>query len=236
MMRGFPEAKGPRYFIVSNSVARYHLRHMIKALLLIVDPTATWESIVAVRRKWGLILVGYVLPLLLLTSAVEGYGLTRWGKPRGEISYTRVYPVPETIVFESAQLVLSLLVVFFAARLIKALGETFHGRHTFGETFTVAAYGLGPLFLLRMPNALPWVPVWLTWLVGISLSSAVLYTGLPRVLRPDPPHALGLYLMSVLFLAMITGVACFLTSWYLQGKFGRLDALVSHFLHGPASP
>ncbi len=209
---------------------------MIKALLLIVDPVATWESIVAARRKWGLILAGYVLPLLLLTSGAEGYGLTRWGKPRGEISYLKVYSVPEMIVFESAQLLLSLFVVFFAARLIKALGETFHGRHTFGETFTVAAYGLGPLFLLRVPNALPWVPVWLTWLVGISLSSAVLYTWLPRVMRPDPPHALGLYLMSILFLGMVTGLACFFTSWYLQGKFARLDALVSHFLHAPASP
>jgi hypothetical protein len=204
---------------------------MIKALLLIVDPVATWEGIVAAQRKWGLVLVSYLLPLLLLTSAAEGYGLTRWGKPRGEFSHVTVFSVPETIVFEAGQLILSLFIVFLGAKLIKSLGETFHGRHSFSQTFTVAAYGLGPLFLLRLPNAFSWMPLWLTWAVGISLSAGILYRGLPRVMRPDPPHALGLYLMSVLLLTIITGLACFLTTWYLQGKFTRLDAIVSRFIH-----
>jgi hypothetical protein len=67
---------------------------------------------------------------------------------------------------------------------------------------------------------------WLTWGIGIALSSATLYHGLPRVMKPDPPHAFGLYLMSFLFLAIITGLACFLTAWYLQGKFASLDSIL----------
>jgi len=209
---------------------------MIKALLLIFDPVRTWEGIVADQRRWLSILAGHVLPLLLLVSAAEGYGLVRWGKPRGDISHLYPMSLAQAVVFEAAELVLSLFIVFLAARIIKSLGETFHGRHSLAETFTVAAYGLSPLFLLRLPNAFPWVSPWLTWAIGITLSASILYRGLPRVMRPDPPHALGLYLMSVVLLVMITGLACFLTTWYLQGKFARLDALISHVIPPPAAP
>ena len=45
---------------------------MIKALLLIFEPIATWEGIFRARRSLLFILVIYLLPLLLLTSAAEG--------------------------------------------------------------------------------------------------------------------------------------------------------------------
>jgi hypothetical protein len=38
--------------------------------------------------------------------------------------------------------------------------------------------------------------------------------------------------MSTFLLGMITGLARFVTAWYLRGKFGRLEALVSQFI-GP---
>ena len=45
---------------------------MLKALLLIFEPTATWEDIFRARRGVVFILVGYLLPMLLLTSVMEG--------------------------------------------------------------------------------------------------------------------------------------------------------------------
>jgi uncharacterized membrane protein YecN with MAPEG domain len=141
-----------------------------------------------------------------------------------------VLSLSEAIAFETAQLMMSLGIVFLGARLIKALGETFHERHSFGQAFTVAAYGLSPVFLLRLLDAFPFISPWLTWGIGIALSAAVLYQGLPRVMQPDPSHAFGLYVTSVVILFMITGLACFLTTWYLQGRFVKLDAIVSHFI------
>jgi len=55
----------------------------------------------------------------------------------------------------------------------------------------------------------------------------VLYQGVPRMMEPDPPHAFGLYLMSSLLLLFITGLARFVTAWYLQGKFLTVDAFVT---------
>ena len=203
---------------------------MLKALLLIFEPTATWEDIFRARRGVVFILVGYLLPMLLLTSVMEGYGLIRWGKQRGEtqeVSKTKSFSRGETVIFETTQIVLSLLVVFVSANLVKAMGETFHGRHTYSQAFSAIAYGLSPFFLLRLLDAFPFVSPWVTWAIGITLSIKVLYHGVPRMMEPDPPHAFGLFLMSSLLVALITGMVRFVTWWYLTGRLSKLDALVS---------
>src|SRR5439155_128077 len=126
----------------------------------------------------------------------------------------------EAAVFESAQFLLSLGIVFIGARLMKSIGETFHGRHTFTQAFTTIAYSLGPLFVLRLLDSFVGMPPWVSWSIGIMLSIAVLYHGVPRIMQPDPPHAFGLFFMNALLLLLITGLVRLLTSWYLLGKFG----------------
>jgi uncharacterized membrane protein YecN with MAPEG domain len=204
---------------------------MIKALLLIFEPIATWDRILLARRNLGFILVAYLLPMVLLCSAAEGYGLAHWGKWQsgapGVVPRLKHFSPAEAFLIESAQFLLSLLVVFLGARLVKALGETFHGRHTYTQSFTVVAYGLSPLFLCRLLDAFAGVQPWVTWAIGIVLCVAALYQGVPRLMEPDPPHAFGLYLMSVILLVFISGLVRFVTAWYLQGRFTKLEALVA---------
>ena len=200
---------------------------MIKALLLIFDPMGTWGRIVLARRSLGFVLAVYLLPLLLLGSAAEGYGLVHWGKWQGEIGRIKNFPVREVVVVEAGQLVLSLLVVFVGANMIKSIGETFHGRHTYAQAFTTVAYGLSPLFLLHLLDVFPGLSPWLSWSIGIILSIAVLYHGVPRVMEPDPPHAFGLFFMSALLLALVSGLARLVTAAFLQGKFAKLQVIVS---------
>ena len=200
---------------------------MIKALLLIFDPAGTWEGIFRARRSLVFVLVVYLFPLLLLASAAEGYGLVHWGKSQGEITRIKQFPIREAIVIETAQFLLALVVIFVGANMIKSIGETFHGRHTYNQTFTTVAYGLSPLFLLRLLDAFPGISPWLTWAVGIILSMAVLYHGVPRMMEPDPPHAFGLFLMSALLLALVTGLVRLVTASYMQGKFAKLQVIIS---------
>jgi hypothetical protein len=176
------------------------------------------------------ILLVHLLPLLLITSACEGYGLIRWGKQRGEVQeVSRLKPFTrgEAVIFETGQLVLSLVVVFVGASMLKSIGETFHGRHTYTQAFSAMAYGLSPLFLLRLLDTFPSVPLWVPWAIGILLSSGALYHGVPRMLEPDPPHAFGLFLMSSLLMVVVTGLVRFVTWWYLEGKLTKLQALVN---------
>jgi len=200
---------------------------MIKALLLIFDPVATWEGIVRARRSLAFILILFLLPLILLTSAAEGYGLVRWGKRQGEVSRLKTFSLGEAVIVEAAQVLVSLVVVFFGAKVLKSLGETFHGRHTYTQAFTAVAYSLSPLFLLRLLDAFAWINPWVSWAIGILLSIAVLYQGVPRTMLPDPSHAFGLYLMSAVLLALVSGLMRFVTASYFQGKFPAVQSLVA---------
>jgi hypothetical protein len=200
---------------------------MIKALLLIFDPMATWEGILRDRRSIVTILLLYLVPLLLITSACEGYGLVHWGKWQKEYNHVMKLPVSEAIVVEAAQVALSLFIVFVGANLLKSIGETFHGRHTYTQAFTTVAYSLSPLFLLRLLDVFSGISYWVPWSIGIILSVAVMYHGVPRMMEPDPSHAFGLYLMSALLLVLVTGLVRYVTGSYLQGEFPVLQDLVS---------
>jgi len=199
---------------------------MIKALLLMFEPIATWDRIKRVHRGLIFVLLLYLLPLLALVCAGEGYSLHHWGKLR-EVGPRKFYAIGETGVFEAAQLLLYLAVVFIGAKMIKSIGETFHGHHTFTQAFVTVAYGLSPLFLLHLVNAIKDISPWVSWGIGIFLSMMVLYQGVPRMMEPDPSHAFGLYLMGSLLLFLTTGLTRFVTAWYLQGKFVGLESAAS---------
>ncbi|HLP76287.1 MAG TPA: Yip1 family protein [Candidatus Paceibacterota bacterium] len=200
---------------------------MIKALFLIFIPVPTWEQIAAFQRKTSTVLLTYLLPMLLISTVAECYGLVHWGKPRGDVNRVSTFTVSEAVVYGAGRILLSIAIVVIMAKMIKALGETFHGRHSFHQVFMLASYGLSPLFLLRVLNIFPAVSIWATWAVGAILCAVILYHGLPVVMRPDPSHAFGLYLMTVLLLFFVTGLTCFLTFWYVRGHFAKLDDLVS---------
>src|SRR5438270_366190 len=203
---------------------------MIKALLLIFDPAATWERIFRARRSLAFMLCLYLCPILLLASIAEVYGLVHAGKLRGFGNLPHRFTTGEAVIFEAAEFLVLVGLVFLGAILVKSIGETFHGRHNITQAFATVAYGLAPVFLLRFFDPLStdavWVP-WVTWSIGIILSIGVLYHGMPRMMEPDPSHAFGLFLMSSLLLLLITGLARFVTIWYLQGEFTTLEASVS---------
>ena len=200
---------------------------MIKALLLIFEPMQTWERIFRAQRSLGFILITFLLPMIVITSVAEGYGLIYKGRWQEDLDYLRVFPRAEAVVFEVLQGLLTIAEVFIAAKILKSLGETFHGRHTLTQAFTTVAYGLSPLFLLRLLDAFPSVNHWVSWSVGVVLCVMVLYQGVPRIMMPDPPHAFGLYLMNALLVVLITGLARFVTSWCLVGHFKPVEHVIT---------
>jgi hypothetical protein len=165
---------------------------------------------------------------------VEGWGLVSLGKWQSGVELLRRFTVGEAAIYETVQFLFTLVVVFVCAYLLKVVGETFRGRFTYTQTFTVVAYGLCPVFLLRLLDAFPRLSPWITWGIGITLSIWVLYHGLPRVMLPDPAHALGLYYVGSFLLFLTTGLERLLTALYLQGRidFARsyLAIEISHLL------
>lgn len=200
---------------------------MIESVLLIFDASGTWERIARAQRGIATVLLRFLVPLLVLTCAIEGYGLMHWGKRQGPMSRPHTYSLGEVVVFETGQMLTSLVLVFLGAAVLKSMGATFHARNTYQQAFTVVAYGLSPFFLLRLLDAFTPISPWLSWAIGILLALAALYHGVPQVMQPDPPQAFGLYLMTAVLLFSITGLMGFVAAWYLQGKFSKLDALIS---------
>lgn len=202
---------------------------MIKALLLIIRPVQTWNGIAAANRSLAYVLLLHLIPLILLTSAIEGYGLMKWGKThRGEMNFVKKYELKEVVVIETVQSLGFLGLALLAAYATKTYAATFHQRTNFRDAFTAIAYGLSPLLTLRLGDLsatlIPWVP----WAVGMVLTVAVLYLGLPCLLKPDPPHAFGLYVMSSFTLVVIFGMWRLMTWQFFLGRFPGLEKMIAN--------
>jgi hypothetical protein len=205
---------------------------MIKTVLLIFNPANAWDRIIEARRGLLSILVLYLIPFLILTSLGEAYGLVHWGKLQGEARLPRTFPVDQVLRFEGIYIGILLVIVFVSAQLVKAMGETFHGRNTYLQTFTLVAYGLGPVFLFRLLDAFTPISPWATWGVGMLFTVMILYHGVPKVMLPDPPHAFGLFLVTSFILFLVTGLSRLVTAFYLEGRLGSAPSF-SHLALSP---
>lgn len=179
---------------------------MIKALLLILAPSWTWERIARSRRSIGFVTFLYLAPTIALSLFAELAGhnyLFPWFAEQGAKAIPRNLALADGAIQFGA----GLFAAFLVARLIKLLSETFHNRNTYTQCFAVTAYALGPFYLLHIFAAIPVLNAWIPFVVGVFFSFSTLYYAIPNVLKPDPPHAFGLFLMSGIFLTLV----CLLT-------------------------
>src|SRR5258706_13447104 len=185
---------------------------MLTALLIIFDGSATWEKVGAIRKQrvWR-VFFGYRAPLLLLTIAVESYSLLKFGMREGEFVTRVVKPSQDLVIrYEAIKTGLDLFIIFVGAWMLQKMGAGFHRKHSYGESFAALGYSLGPFFLARLLSAIPSINSWIPYTVGILLAVSALYKGIPRIMKPDPSNALGLYIMTSLGLIVVTGLAHFL--------------------------
>jgi hypothetical protein len=208
-------------------VGGYLCRHMIKAVLLLLEPVRTWEQIALAERNVRSVLLTHVLPLLLLTSVAEAAGMMQWADWRGDVMKIKTLTLPQAVGFQIVQLVVNLTLLFLGAKMLKNLGETFHGRHSYLQAFTAVAYGLGPFWTLRFLDAFPSVSPWVTYALGMILTIVVLYHGIPRTMMPDPPQAFGLYIVGSLLLVLTAGLGRFLVVWLQQGRFTGFEDVLT---------
>jgi hypothetical protein len=194
---------------------------MIKALLLIVAPAWTWEHIARARRSIGFITFLYLAPTIALSLFAELAGhnyLVHWFAAGG----AKTIPKDTALRSGEVQFGAGIVVAFVVARLIKLFSETFHNRNTYSQCFTVTAYALGPFYLIHVFAAIPVLSPWVPFLVGVSFSFVTLYHAIPLVLKPDPPHAFGLFLMSGILLSLLCLLARMAVLLILSGKVNSL--------------
>jgi hypothetical protein len=179
---------------------------MIKALLLILAPAGTWERIARSRRSIPFIFFIYLVPTMVLSLLIELAG-RKYLAPKFAAQGVKVIPHDAALQYGALEFGTGLLAALLSVPLIKLCSETFHNRTTYTQCFAVVAYGLGPFYLFHIFDAIPVLSPWITIAAGIFFSVATLYHAIPLVLKPDPPHAFGLFLMSAFVLTMLNLIA-----------------------------
>jgi len=196
---------------------------MITAILLIFGPSGTWDRIALAKRSVIWILFLFLAPMILVSVGVELAGMARWGKLQ---SFGILVQIPQKriLIYGAVELVLDFAVAFIAARMIKSITGTFVPRHTYSSAFALVSYGLSPLFLVHLLDALPRMYPWVSFGIGIVLAITVVYSGVPRLMEPDPPNAFGVFIASSFLLLGLMGVARLATLFVLMGKFDSLGS------------
>ena len=191
---------------------------MLKVFFLLFDPGHTWEKVAQKKRGIFFILLTYLVPMILLVTAAEGWSIWHFGKWQPRFSVFKHFTLPEIKAFESTQAVALLALVLLAALLLHVAGNTFHGKRSYGQAFAVVAYGFSPLLLARFLDVAPLMNPWTSWGFGILAVMWILYQGIPRVMQPDPTHTFGIYLTAIIIMVLTSGVARVFATMYLQGE------------------
>lgn len=199
---------------------------MIKALLLVFNPAQTWEKIEQDTHPVAKVFFLFFLPLLLLSAAGEAWGLIKLSREQGLLDRISTYAPPLVLRYELLQAGATLVILFGGAWMFQIIGASFHRRHSYAECFATLGYSLGPLLLVRTLGGLPFLNSWVCWGVGIFLAVASLYRGIPRLMKPDPSSAIGLYLFCSVLLVAVTGVANFFADLVLDGKILKFQSVL----------
>ena len=201
---------------------------MIKVFFLIFEPGVAWDKIAQARRGLVFITGLQLLPMILLGSALETWGLLRHGKWQPKFQMFKVFPEPDIYNYEIIQFCLLLAVVFVSALLVFKISQTFQDRLKFLQVFTTVAYGFTPMFLVRFLDASASMNPLVPWLIGVALMMWILYQGIPRVMQPDPTHAFGVYLSTVIVVVLTSGLARLITAMYLLGQMNFQHSWLSN--------
>ena len=213
---------------------------MITALQLIFSPFETWEKISTAQRGFFWILGVYLLPLLIVALGIEGYLLTQWGEKRGDFGLITVR-MDLAVRYGGAYAVILLAAILVSAKFLALASESFNVQTTYFQSFTVMAYGFGPIILARILDGLPQLNTWVCWAIGAAGAISVLYHGIGMILRPDQTKGFGLYLMAIIIVVLMSGLAHFAAVSVLHGKIlqphavqGRTTSLVYSVALGTA--
>jgi hypothetical protein len=204
---------------------------------LLFEPGATWDKIAQARRSLAYITVVQLLPLIFLSTALETLGLGLHGK-WGKFDILKTFSGQDVLTYGVLQFFLSFAMVVVTALLVFKISQTFQDRLAFLQAFTTVAYGFSPMFLVRFLDYGAAIHPAVTWLLGMGLTTWVLYQGIPRVMQPDPTHAFGVYLSAMIVVVLTSGLARLMTAMYVLGymdlQHSWLSRRITHlFGHSP---
>jgi hypothetical protein len=191
---------------------------MLRALRLLFSPSKTWEAMALNPPHAVTIILVSLLPLMVVTFGVEGYGLLRLGESVGGIGRQLQLSHERVIRYEAFYAVASMVVIFAGTFLMKSVAESFGVITSFGGCFVLMACGFMPIFLMRIPDGVPQINTWICWAVGAVLAVRILYHGVALWLKPEQTKGFGLFLVSIVYTFVLSGLVHFAAVQVLHGR------------------
>src|ERR1051325_5933195 len=191
---------------------------MLRALNLLLSPARTWEQMALKPPNIATILIVSLIPLLAVTLAIEAFGLLKLGEVVGEIGKQLQLPVERVLRYGAFYAVSSLVVITAGSLLLKSVAESFGVNASFSYSFILIGCGFMPVFLLRIVDAIPQVNTWICWAIGAALSVRILYHGVALWLKPEQTKGFGLFLVSVVYTIVLSGLVHFAAIQVLHGR------------------
>lgn len=190
---------------------------MLRSLNVLFSPEKEWEKMALSPPHPLTVLLLGLIPFMVCGLLVEGYGLTRLGEFMSGFGNVRL-PATRILKYEVFYGVASLLVILLGTWLLRSIGESFNLQASFGTCFILMGFGYLPLFLLRCADAIPQMNTWICWAIGAALSFRILYHGVGLWLRPEQTKGFGLFIISMIYTAVLSGLVHFAAVQVLHGK------------------
>jgi len=193
---------------------------MLRALNLLFFPDKEWEKMALNPPHVLTTLFVSLASLMAVAYSIEGWGLMQWGELAGNLGRLRI-PSERIIKYEVFHAVASLLIILAGAWLLLSIGQSFNLMAPYSSCFTLMAFAYSPIFLLRIPDAMPLVNTWICWAIGAALSFRILYHGIAHWLKPEQTKGFGLLLISLIYTIVLSGFVHFASVQVLHGKLLR---------------
>lgn len=191
---------------------------MLRLLRLFFSTASEWEKMSLQPPHPVLVFLFSLVPLMAVTLGAEYLGLMRWGESHGDLGALHLAQerVIKYVAFYAGA---SILVIFAGTVLLRNVATSFNLRGTFGSYFILMALGYAPVFLPRMLDAFPRVNTWICWTIGALMAMRFLYHGVAHWLKPEQTKGLGVFLVTLIYTTVLSGLVHFASIEVLHGRF-----------------
>lgn len=188
---------------------------------MLFTPAKAWEQLAARERHWAGTFFSMLLPLLVVTGAIEGWALINLEQPHEAASVGVRIPAGRVQKYLILYAAFSLAIVFLGAYFLNAVAQSFNVRTNYSQAFLVVAYAYAPILLAHLLDAIPVISTWICWGVGLAFAFGVLYHGIGVGLKPEQTKGFGLLLFSLFYITVLSGLSHFALTMVLKGVLWR---------------